>query len=178
MDRATSQLVRQRAGQRCEYCRLPQQHSALRFHIEHIVARQHGGTAAVTMRTTSRWPARNAITTKEPTSPESTRIPATLLGCSIRDTTVGTSTSSRKERASSAKRRREGRPRGCSRSTQGIGCAGANCLLEPTRLETAEYAEYAEAGNARAASSACFAYSAVNTLESPSFTRPCIGFEP
>jgi hypothetical protein len=44
MDSAISQLVRQRAGQRCEYCRLPQSASALRFHIEHIIARQHGGT--------------------------------------------------------------------------------------------------------------------------------------
>jgi hypothetical protein len=44
MDAATSQLVRQRAGNRCEYCRLPQELSGLRFHIEHIIARQHGGT--------------------------------------------------------------------------------------------------------------------------------------
>jgi hypothetical protein len=44
MDSATSELVRQRAGHRCEYCRLPQHASALRFHIEHIIARQHGGT--------------------------------------------------------------------------------------------------------------------------------------
>lgn len=43
MDSATSELVRQRAGHRCEYCRLPQHASALRFHIEHIIARQHGG---------------------------------------------------------------------------------------------------------------------------------------
>ena len=44
MERATTDFVRQRAGQRCEYCRLPQSGSALRFHIEHIIARQHGGT--------------------------------------------------------------------------------------------------------------------------------------
>ena len=44
MDSTISQRVRQRAGQRCEYCRLPQSASALRFHIEHIIARQHGGT--------------------------------------------------------------------------------------------------------------------------------------
>ena len=43
MDAALAQLVRQRAGDRCEYCRLPQSRSSLRFHIEHIVARQHGG---------------------------------------------------------------------------------------------------------------------------------------
>ena len=43
MDAALAQLVRQRAGDRCEYCRLPQSRSSLRFHVEHIVARQHGG---------------------------------------------------------------------------------------------------------------------------------------
>ena len=43
MDAALTELVRQRAGNRCEYSRLPQAHSALRFHIEHIVPRQHGG---------------------------------------------------------------------------------------------------------------------------------------
>ena len=44
MDAVTTQLVRERAGHRCEYCRLPQEFSGLRFHIEHITARQHGGT--------------------------------------------------------------------------------------------------------------------------------------
>ena len=43
MDAATAQLVRQRASHRCEFCRLAQEHSALRFHIEHIIARQHHG---------------------------------------------------------------------------------------------------------------------------------------
>jgi len=40
---AVRQLVRQRAGQRCEYCRLPEHASELAMHVEHIVARQHGG---------------------------------------------------------------------------------------------------------------------------------------
>lgn len=36
--------VRDRAGDRCEYCRLPQQLAPwATFHVEHIVARQHGG---------------------------------------------------------------------------------------------------------------------------------------
>ena len=43
MDPALSQSFRQRGGNRCEYCRLPQEVSPLRFHIDHIVARQHGG---------------------------------------------------------------------------------------------------------------------------------------
>jgi hypothetical protein len=44
MDNALRSLVCQRAGDACEYCRLPQAASPyVRFHIEHIVARQHGG---------------------------------------------------------------------------------------------------------------------------------------
>lgn len=41
MDDATRDLVRRRAGDRCEYCRLPQEASVLTFHIDHIVAKQH-----------------------------------------------------------------------------------------------------------------------------------------
>ena len=45
MDFATQQLVWHRAGDRCEYCRLHQQFEwFFRFHVEHIVARQHGGS--------------------------------------------------------------------------------------------------------------------------------------
>jgi 5-methylcytosine-specific restriction endonuclease McrA len=39
-----SDLVRRRARARCEYCHLPQEFSELRFHIEHIIPRQHGGS--------------------------------------------------------------------------------------------------------------------------------------
>ena len=46
MDAATKQLVRQRAGSRCEYCHLPEKFSGLRFHVEHIVPRQHRGADA------------------------------------------------------------------------------------------------------------------------------------
>lgn len=45
MDAATRDLVRSRAVEACEYCRLPQSALPLAtFHIEHIIARQHGGT--------------------------------------------------------------------------------------------------------------------------------------
>ena len=44
MDAALRQLVMSRAGGRCEYCHLPQHAVYLPFHIEHIIARQHGGT--------------------------------------------------------------------------------------------------------------------------------------
>jgi hypothetical protein len=44
MDKALPAVVRHRAGEVCEYCRLPQAASGfVRFHIEHITARQHGG---------------------------------------------------------------------------------------------------------------------------------------
>jgi hypothetical protein len=39
------ELVRHRAGERCEYCRIPQYAIPdVRLHIEHIVALQHGGS--------------------------------------------------------------------------------------------------------------------------------------
>lgn len=45
MDQATRELVRERAGNRCEYCGLHQSDLPfLRFHTEHIIARQHGGS--------------------------------------------------------------------------------------------------------------------------------------
>jgi hypothetical protein len=43
MDAGTRRLVRERARERCEYCRLRQSDSELLHHIEHIVAKQHGG---------------------------------------------------------------------------------------------------------------------------------------
>ena len=43
MDAGTRRLVRERAGERCEYCTLHQRHSELLHHIEHVVAKQHGG---------------------------------------------------------------------------------------------------------------------------------------
>ena len=44
MAAAIRALVCERAGGRCEYCLLPQSAEGFfAFHIEHIVARQHGG---------------------------------------------------------------------------------------------------------------------------------------
>jgi 5-methylcytosine-specific restriction endonuclease McrA len=49
MDHALRELVRRRAGGRCEYCQLPQAAVPFApFHIEHIVAKQHGGDDAPT----------------------------------------------------------------------------------------------------------------------------------
>lgn len=44
MDPGLARMVRQRSGNRCEYCRLSQSYSALSLHIEHVIPRQHGGT--------------------------------------------------------------------------------------------------------------------------------------
>lgn len=45
MDQRTRDLVRRRAGNTCEYCRLPQFATPLiPFHLEHIVPKQHGGS--------------------------------------------------------------------------------------------------------------------------------------
>ena len=48
MDATTKRLVRERAGNLCEYCRLHQDHSPLAtLQIEHINPRKHGGTDAL-----------------------------------------------------------------------------------------------------------------------------------
>jgi 5-methylcytosine-specific restriction endonuclease McrA len=45
IDAATRRRVRRRAHDRCEYCGLPQDAVPVAtFHIEHIIAKQHGGT--------------------------------------------------------------------------------------------------------------------------------------
>ena len=45
MNSALRAFVRERAGRRCEYCRLHEEDADfLPFHVEHVVAKQHGGT--------------------------------------------------------------------------------------------------------------------------------------
>jgi hypothetical protein len=44
MESATRELVWRRAGGRREYCLLRQEHSQLTHHVEHVVAKQHGGS--------------------------------------------------------------------------------------------------------------------------------------
>jgi hypothetical protein len=41
IDAALRNFVRERASQRCEYCRLPQHAEEAIFRVEHILARQH-----------------------------------------------------------------------------------------------------------------------------------------
>lgn len=44
MKKALQELVRRRAGDCCEYCRLPQSGSGVAFEIDHILSRKHGGS--------------------------------------------------------------------------------------------------------------------------------------
>jgi hypothetical protein len=44
MDEAVRKFVRERAEYRCEYCGLHEDDDAYTFHVEHIVARKHGGS--------------------------------------------------------------------------------------------------------------------------------------
>jgi hypothetical protein len=45
MDTSTRRAVRERAGDRCEYCHTRQDAEPFfRYHYEHIIPRQHGGT--------------------------------------------------------------------------------------------------------------------------------------
>jgi hypothetical protein len=43
MDSALRQLVQERAGGICEYCRMPDEHDRLPFQVDHIIAEKHGG---------------------------------------------------------------------------------------------------------------------------------------
>ena len=43
MNQALADFVRRRAGDCCEYCRLPQAFTPARFQIDPIIAEQHGG---------------------------------------------------------------------------------------------------------------------------------------
>jgi hypothetical protein len=43
MDESLADLVRRRAGDCCEYCRLPQEYSSTRFQFDHVIAERHGG---------------------------------------------------------------------------------------------------------------------------------------
>lgn len=43
MNRTFVRAVKKRAGERCEYCRIPQSALLLPFQIDHILAEKHGG---------------------------------------------------------------------------------------------------------------------------------------
>src|SRR6266540_7075640 len=43
MQRQLVELVRLRAGFRCEYCHFPERFTGLNFQIDHVIAEKHGG---------------------------------------------------------------------------------------------------------------------------------------
>jgi hypothetical protein len=43
MERSLQKLVRQRAGDRCEYCQMPQSSDPISFEIDHIISENHEG---------------------------------------------------------------------------------------------------------------------------------------
>src|SRR5262245_28725463 len=48
MDDSLAQAVRQRSGNACEYCRVPQSaYPTLTFPVDHVIARQHGGPTSL-----------------------------------------------------------------------------------------------------------------------------------
>jgi hypothetical protein len=47
MSNAIDEAVRRRARSACEYCLMPQSIHRLRFPIDHIIARQHGGATTL-----------------------------------------------------------------------------------------------------------------------------------
>ena len=48
MDASLARDVRERAGHRCEYCQMPESnYPTVPFPIDHIIARQHGGSTTL-----------------------------------------------------------------------------------------------------------------------------------
>jgi hypothetical protein len=47
MKARTRELARLRAGYRCEYCQIHEDDDPYAFHIEHIIAKKHGGDDAL-----------------------------------------------------------------------------------------------------------------------------------
>ena len=47
MDKALEQEIRRRAGERCEYCLMPEAASSLKHVVDHVIAKQHGGQTVI-----------------------------------------------------------------------------------------------------------------------------------
>jgi hypothetical protein len=90
MDKAVHKTVRVRAGHRCEYCRFPEAFAELPFHLDHVIAQQHGDPPY--WRT---WLSRaaTATATKGLISRGSTRTPVRLFRCFIHGGSRGMSIS-------------------------------------------------------------------------------------
>ena len=107
MDEVTRGLVRDRAGNRCEYCLHPQEHSETTHHVDHIVARQHLGSDA---RSTSPWLVSTAIHIKVRILRASIPTAARSSSCSILAEIAGPIISPSAALSSSGSRPPDGRP--------------------------------------------------------------------
>ena len=92
MDEAIAAAVRARAGNHCEYCHLPAAYVSLPFEIEHVIAKQYGGTDALGNLA---FTCLHCNRHKGRTCPGSTgsRLGPDLSACSTRDATAGITTS-------------------------------------------------------------------------------------
>lgn len=86
MDKALDAEVRRRAGDRCEYCHLPQWASTLKHVVDHIVARQHRGK---TISENLALACGRCISIKDRTSRAATRGLETSLLCLIHELAIG-----------------------------------------------------------------------------------------
>src|SRR6266852_1689146 len=84
MDAATRELVWSRAHQRCEYCLIHQDDEPFyRLHVEHVIAKQHGGTDHPDNLALA-WLATTTMSTSAQTSPASIPKPERWCAFSIR----------------------------------------------------------------------------------------------
>lgn len=100
-----AQTVRERAGNRCEYCRLPQYALPLPFQIDHVVAESHVGE---TLPIISLWLVHTVIATKARISLVETRNRVKFLRYSIQGRISGRSILGLKVLVSSAELEKQG----------------------------------------------------------------------
>ncbi len=100
MDKATRDRIRLRAGNRCEYCRTPQDlEPFFTYQLEHIIAKQHGGTDDESNRALAcPWCNQH----KGPNIAGLDPLDGALTPCSIHASTSGRNTSCSPGRRSSA----------------------------------------------------------------------------
>jgi len=65
MDELLRQAVRSRAGNRCEYCHLPEAHVVTPYQVEHVIARQHAGSGSLANLAYTVVSTKNSTTTEQ-----------------------------------------------------------------------------------------------------------------
>ena len=111
MSATLRRAVSKRANARCEYCQLPDLVPHLiRFQLEHIRARRHGGSSSLNNLA---WACPDATNARARICRPLTRTQIVSCVCSIRDVTLGQGTSSGRGCASGASPRLAAPRRGC-----------------------------------------------------------------